>query len=173
MSLTAGVEVGSSELEMWLEELAMDPWARGFCVGGWDAPRPMRQDFSVVVIGAGMGGLNAAVHLKRAGIPFTVLEKNSSVGGTWYENRYPGRPGRFAQPDLHPRLRRQFHISVPLLPPGREREVLQLGRGHLRPAKPHRVPHRGAVDRVGRRTPSCGRSRPISPTAGACGEPTR
>ena len=44
----------------------------------------------MVVIGAGMGGLNAAVQLKHAGIPFTVLEKNSSVGGTWYENRYPG-----------------------------------------------------------------------------------
>jgi 4-hydroxyacetophenone monooxygenase len=47
-------------------------------------------EFSVVVIGAGMGGLNAAVHLERAGIPYTVLEKNSSVGGTWHENRYPG-----------------------------------------------------------------------------------
>ncbi|HXC75970.1 MAG TPA: NAD(P)/FAD-dependent oxidoreductase, partial [Candidatus Acidoferrum sp.] len=46
--------------------------------------------FSVVVIGAGIGGLNAAVHLERAGISFTVLEKNSGVGGTWYENRYPG-----------------------------------------------------------------------------------
>src|SRR5262249_23049675 len=42
------------------------------------------------VIGAGMGGLNAAVHLRNAGIPFTVLEKNPNVGGTWYENRYPG-----------------------------------------------------------------------------------
>ena len=28
--------------------------------------------------------------LKRAGIPFVVLEKNAEVGGTWYENRYPG-----------------------------------------------------------------------------------
>jgi 4-hydroxyacetophenone monooxygenase len=34
--------------------------------------------------------LNAAVHLKRAGIPFQVFEKNPEVGGTWYENRYPG-----------------------------------------------------------------------------------
>jgi 4-hydroxyacetophenone monooxygenase len=34
--------------------------------------------------------LNTAVQLKHAGIPFTVLEKNSAVGGTWYENRYPG-----------------------------------------------------------------------------------
>jgi 4-hydroxyacetophenone monooxygenase len=37
-----------------------------------------------------MGGLNAAVLLARAGISFTVIEKNADVGGTWFENRYPG-----------------------------------------------------------------------------------
>ena len=37
-----------------------------------------------------MGGLNAAVQLKHAGIDFTVLEKNPGVGGTWFENTYPG-----------------------------------------------------------------------------------
>jgi 4-hydroxyacetophenone monooxygenase len=89
MSLTVGVEVASTELEMWLEALALDPWARGYRWSG-DAIPARAGEFSVAVIGAGMGGLNAAVHLKRAGIPFTVLEKNSSVGGTWYENRYPG-----------------------------------------------------------------------------------
>jgi 4-hydroxyacetophenone monooxygenase len=74
---------------MWLEQLALDPWARGHV---WeDEPSPERlNQFAVVVIGAGMGGLNAAVQLKHAGIPFTLLEKNSGVGGTWYENRYPG-----------------------------------------------------------------------------------
>ncbi|WP_298508383.1 NAD(P)/FAD-dependent oxidoreductase, partial [uncultured Nocardioides sp.] len=39
---------------------------------------------------AGMGGLNAAVHLRRLGIPFRVVERNAEVGGTWFENRYPG-----------------------------------------------------------------------------------
>jgi 4-hydroxyacetophenone monooxygenase len=89
MTLTAGVEVEAADLDMWLEELALDPWARGF---SWveGEPPPGAAHFSVAVIGAGMGGLNAAVHLKRAGIPFTVLEKNAAVGGTWHENRYPG-----------------------------------------------------------------------------------
>ena len=41
-------------------------------------------------IGAGMGGIGSAVHLKQAGIPFVVIEKNGGVGGTWHENRYPG-----------------------------------------------------------------------------------
>ena len=37
-----------------------------------------------------MSGLPQALRLKEAGIPFTLVEKNDSVGGTWYENRYPG-----------------------------------------------------------------------------------
>jgi 4-hydroxyacetophenone monooxygenase len=89
LGLAVGVEIPDSEVDMWLEQLALDPWARGHV---WrDEPSPEQlQQFSVVVIGAGMGGLNAAVQLKHAGIPFTLLEKNSGVGGTWYENRYPG-----------------------------------------------------------------------------------
>src|SRR3954451_10049536 len=47
-------------------------------------------DFSVVVIGAGMSGLLAAHRLRQAGVQFTVLEKNDEVGGTWWENTYPG-----------------------------------------------------------------------------------
>ena len=39
----------------------------------------------VAVIGAGMGGLNAAIQLKHAGIEYVVIEKNSGVGGTWHE----------------------------------------------------------------------------------------
>lgn len=46
--------------------------------------------FRVVVIGAGMSGVLAGIRLKQAGIPFTILEKNHDVGGTWLENTYPG-----------------------------------------------------------------------------------
>ena len=88
MALTVGNEPESEALELWLEELALDPWARGLA---WRGEPPERlKDFSVTVIGAGMGGLNAAIQLKRAGIDFRVIEKNAGVGGTWYENRYPG-----------------------------------------------------------------------------------
>ena len=56
-----------------------------------ETPDPARlKDFTVTVIGAGMGGLNAALQLRQAGFPFTVIEKNAGVGGTWWENRYPG-----------------------------------------------------------------------------------
>jgi 4-hydroxyacetophenone monooxygenase len=53
-------------------------------------PVARRKDFHVVVVGAGMSGLLAAIRLKEAGVPFTVIEKNANVGGTWYENTYPG-----------------------------------------------------------------------------------
>jgi 4-hydroxyacetophenone monooxygenase len=46
--------------------------------------------FTVAVIGAGMSGLLAAHRLQQAGVPFVVLEKNEDVGGTWWENTYPG-----------------------------------------------------------------------------------
>ena len=49
-----------------------------------------REKFSVLVIGAGMSGILAAIKLKEAGFPYTVVEKNPEVGGTWFENTYPG-----------------------------------------------------------------------------------
>ena len=42
------------------------------------------------IIGAGMSGLLAAHRLQQAGVPFVILEKNDDVGGTWFENTYPG-----------------------------------------------------------------------------------
>ncbi|HEX2578218.1 MAG TPA: NAD(P)/FAD-dependent oxidoreductase [Aquihabitans sp.] len=49
-----------------------------------------REAFPVVVIGCGQSGLLAGIRLQEAGIPFTIVEKNAGVGGTWYENSYPG-----------------------------------------------------------------------------------
>ncbi len=44
-----------------------------------------------VIIGAGLGGLCAAIRLRKAGVDdIVILEKNPAVGGTWFENTYPG-----------------------------------------------------------------------------------
>ena len=72
---------------MLLEEMELDG-ADGRSVasvapGGWDRP-------PVVVIGCGESGLLAGIRLKEAGIPFVIVEKNAGVGGTWWENTYPG-----------------------------------------------------------------------------------
>lgn len=58
------------------------------------APRvPVRKgqsELDVVVIGAGVSGLLTSIRLAEAGIQHVVFEKNADVGGSWWENRYPG-----------------------------------------------------------------------------------
>jgi cation diffusion facilitator CzcD-associated flavoprotein CzcO len=45
----------------------------------------------VVIVGAGFGGIAAGVHLRRAGIEnFTIYESSLGIGGTWWDNTYPG-----------------------------------------------------------------------------------
>ena len=45
----------------------------------------------VAIIGAGFGGLAAAIELQRNGnTNYTVFERNSEVGGVWQANTYPG-----------------------------------------------------------------------------------
>ena len=52
---------------------------------------PTRSDVDqVAIIGAGFAGLCMAIQLTRAGIPFTVYEKASDLGGVWRDNTYPG-----------------------------------------------------------------------------------
>jgi len=47
-------------------------------------------DFKVIVVGAGMMGINAAIKLQQAGFDYTVLEALDKVGGNWLTNTYPG-----------------------------------------------------------------------------------
>ncbi|MGH2761370.1 MAG: flavin-containing monooxygenase [Thermoleophilaceae bacterium] len=45
----------------------------------------------VVVVGAGFGGIAAAIELRRHGFEdVTILERAAGLGGTWYHNTYPG-----------------------------------------------------------------------------------
>jgi len=81
-------EVPAEYVPMLMEEMELD---------GRDARRvdPLgtpaeRQIFPVVVIGCGQSGLLAGIRLQEAGLPFTIVEKNAGVGGTWWENSYPG-----------------------------------------------------------------------------------
>ncbi|MEJ2173490.1 MAG: NAD(P)/FAD-dependent oxidoreductase [bacterium] len=56
----------------------------------WTRTRPQALALDVVIAGAGVSGLCLAAKLDALGIAVTVLEKNPEVGGTWFENRYPG-----------------------------------------------------------------------------------
>jgi 4-hydroxyacetophenone monooxygenase len=89
MSFMVGSEVSDEYVPMFLEEMALDSGdARDVAFDAVPAER--RANFRVVVIGAGMSGLLAAIRLEQAGIPYVVIEKNDAVGGTWLENTYPG-----------------------------------------------------------------------------------
>ena len=46
--------------------------------------------YRVLIIGAGASGLAMAVELDKAGVDYTILEKAGAIGGTWWQNRYPG-----------------------------------------------------------------------------------
>ena len=50
----------------------------------------MTEQFDVVVIGAGFGGLHMLWKLRQLGKTAVALDKAGDVGGTWYWNRYPG-----------------------------------------------------------------------------------
>ena len=88
MSWLVCEDVPEEYVPMMLEEMELDGRdARKVEIGGGpDA----RAEFPVVVIGCGQSGLLAGIRLQEAGIPFTIIEKNPDVGGTWFENSYPG-----------------------------------------------------------------------------------
>ncbi|BCS27046.1 flavin-containing monooxygenase [Aspergillus puulaauensis] len=74
----------SNEANSAESDWAIDPAVFAF------TPRSLR----VVCIGAGFSGLIMAYKLKHERpldyVDFTIYEKNPEVGGTWYENVYPG-----------------------------------------------------------------------------------
>ena len=50
-----------------------------------------RRHIGVLIIGSGFAGLGAAIKLRKDGRDdFLVIERGSSVGGTWRDNTYPG-----------------------------------------------------------------------------------
>ncbi|EZP74109.1 FAD-dependent oxidoreductase [Sphingomonas paucimobilis] len=87
MTVTVGEPVQDEFLELVQDQCGFRPYIDRSKVEGRKAPKA---DFKVLVIGAGMTGMAAATKLREAGYDFVVIEKNADVGGTWYENRYPG-----------------------------------------------------------------------------------
>jgi cation diffusion facilitator CzcD-associated flavoprotein CzcO len=55
------------------------------------ATLPGHSTHEVVILGAGMSGLCMGLKLQRAGQRnFVILEKQEGLGGTWWDNTYPG-----------------------------------------------------------------------------------
>ncbi|CAJ1509610.1 NAD(P)-binding domain-containing protein [[Mycobacterium] holstebronense] len=83
--LALGTAVGSEYVDLLLEQ------------GGFHPSRPvlprsaqLPEDFKVVIVGAGIAGMAAALECSSAGINFEIIDRNDEVGGTWYTAVYPG-----------------------------------------------------------------------------------
>ncbi|KAB8295057.1 hypothetical protein EYC80_006997 [Monilinia laxa] len=53
---------------------------------------PQNRRLKVLTIGAGISGIMMAYHIQKQcqNVEHVIYEKNPDIGGTWYENRYPG-----------------------------------------------------------------------------------
>ena len=126
--------------------------------------RTARDDFPVVVIGCGESGLLAGIRLKEAGIPFTIVEKNAGVGGTWYQNTYPGARVDVRQPLLLLQLRADRSVDTLLRRTARTAGVFPARDGQARHRPPRAVGDRGHRGVLGRRRPPRG---PFAPATAA------
>ena len=60
-------------------------------MGSSPSPAAAAGPARVAIIGCGFSGIAAAVALLRQGISdFTIFEMGAGIGGTWWNNRYPG-----------------------------------------------------------------------------------
>ena len=63
----------------------------GFAPLGSKIAKPQKQPAQpIVIIGAGVAGIALGKLLNDLALPYIILEKNEEVGGTWWENTYPG-----------------------------------------------------------------------------------
>lgn len=80
-----------------------------------DTSRPLK----VIIIGAGISGIVSTIKLLSTieDLDLTVYDKNEGLGGTWYENRYPGCAcGKFTSFISLLKLMGSFRYSCACLP---------------------------------------------------------
>jgi 4-hydroxyacetophenone monooxygenase len=84
MRVCLGEDVPAEYTDMMREDMGMVSRDQGL------EADPQITPLHVLIVGAGVSGLALGAQLGRLGVPFTIIEKNPEVGGTWYDNRYPG-----------------------------------------------------------------------------------
>lgn len=54
---------------------------------------PSTRKIKVLTIGAGLSGIQLAYQIQKhcENVEHVIYEKNADIGGTWLENRYPGK----------------------------------------------------------------------------------
>ncbi|GKQ52812.1 NAD(P)/FAD-dependent oxidoreductase [Bradyrhizobium sp. Ce-3] len=87
MRATLGENVAPEYAPLMREEMAFIPRETRWRGRPSDARLAQQH---VLIVGAGVCAIALGVALGRLGIPYTIVEKQDEIGGTWYVNRYPG-----------------------------------------------------------------------------------
>jgi 4-hydroxyacetophenone monooxygenase len=116
MNFVAGAEIPERYVPFLEEELALGATDVKAVQTLEALPDSAKKDFRVLIIGAGMSGLLAAIRLQQAKIPFVVADKNTDVGGTWFVNTYPGcrvdNPNHLYSYSFEPNHDWPYHFST-------------------------------------------------------------
>lgn len=90
MDFVAGAPIPEQYVDFLVDELVLEE--RSTKDPHFEAPKVQQavRKMNVLVVGAGMSGLLTGIRLSQAGVPFEIVDKNPDVGGTWFENTYPG-----------------------------------------------------------------------------------
>ncbi|MDR3483437.1 MAG: NAD(P)/FAD-dependent oxidoreductase [Bradyrhizobium sp.] len=88
MNVTLGEQVAPEYAPLIREEMGLI--ARDARWSAEPPPSEQLRERQVLIVGAGVCAIALGVALGRLGIPYTIVEKNAEMGGTWYVNRYPG-----------------------------------------------------------------------------------
>ena len=87
MNYIVGDKVSADYVPMMLQELNID---FNLSRSSNKSSKIQTSALEILIIGAGMSGILAAIKLAERGIKFKIYEKNVDIGGTWFENKYPG-----------------------------------------------------------------------------------
>lgn len=79
--------------ELGPDDLIMRPHIPAFAEmpfqAAWTDGPKVPEGYHVAIVGAGFGGIAMGIQLAQLGIPFTIYERRSEVGGVWSINTYP------------------------------------------------------------------------------------
>jgi 4-hydroxyacetophenone monooxygenase len=90
MTVIMGEPIPAEYAPMMTAELAGGPPGPAVTRGARPAGTAPPPGFRVLIIGGGVSGICAARYLSAAGIACLIAEKSPSLGGTWFDNHYPG-----------------------------------------------------------------------------------
>ena len=88
IELFSGETLNENHMRFGIEELAFDEYPRD-CLWTSKPSWDVLENVNVIIIGAGISGIAAAIQLKRLGLRYKVVERQADIGGTWNLNDYP------------------------------------------------------------------------------------